>query len=300
LSGVGHVIYNVVELKGEDVLVADLISSPPPGVGHTLILGPVPIAIGADTAVHADYDGDGLGDLVFCNPKDNPQSRTSAGTAHVIYGEVGGWPSLIDLAPADLPTPAAVRIVEIQGAEGAGFPGSGDTLCYSASGGDIDDDGVPDLLINEMEGDGFMPDGDDPGTELDPAPDVGNLLLINGAALLDRVLLDVDGNGAAEPLTDGLLILRFLFGFTGNALTQGAIGDGATRTGPEIEEYLARAGAALDADGDDTLQALTDGILVLRFLFGFNGSVLVTGALDPDATRTAPADVAAFLDRLMP
>ena len=94
--------------------------------------------------------------------------------------------------------------------------------------------------------------------------------------------------------------MRFLFGFTGTTLTQGALGVGATRTGPQIEEYLARAGAALDADGDDTLQALTDGVLALRFLFGFSGDVLVTGALDPDATRTDPAAVADFLDRLMP
>ena len=151
-----------------------------------------------------------------------------------------------------------------------------------------------------MMGNGFMPDGGDPGTDLDPAPDVGNLLLINGASLLDRVLLDVDGNGDADPLTDGILVLRYLFGFTGTTLTLGALGDGATRTGPQIEEYLARAGAALDADADDTLQALTDGMLALRFLFGFSGDVLVAGALDPDATRTDPGEIAGFLDRLMP
>jgi hypothetical protein len=298
-SGVGHVIFNVAALKGMAVEVADLIGSPPPGVRHTLILGAVAGAIGADTALHGDYDGDGLADLGFCNPKDSPEGRGSAGSVHVIFGEVGGWPAVIDLAPADLPAPAAVRIVEIQGADGAG-PDSGDTLCYSAASGDIDADGVVDLLINEMEGNGFMPDGDDPETELDPAPDVGNLLLINGAKLVDRVLLDIDGNGIADPLTDGVLILRFLFGFTGTTLVQGALGNGATRTGPQIEEYLARAGAALDADGDDTLQALTDGVLALRFLFGFSGATLISGAVDPDATRTDAGAIAGFLDRLMP
>jgi hypothetical protein len=151
-----------------------------------------------------------------------------------------------------------------------------------------------------MEGDGFAPDGPDEGNELDPAPDVGNLLLINGNVLLDRVLLDIDGNGVADPLTDGVLILRFLFGFTGTTLTQGALGNGATRTGPQIEVYLAQAGAALDADGDDTLQALTDGVLALRFLFGFSGTPLIAGAVDPDAKRTDAAAIADFLDRLMP
>ena len=36
-------------------------------------------------------------------------------------------------------------------------------------------------------------------------------------------LLDVDGNGAAEPLTDGTLIFRWLFGFKGATLTTGAV-----------------------------------------------------------------------------
>ena len=75
------------------------------------------------------------------------------------------------------------------------------------------------------------------------------------------------------------------------ALTDGALGDGATRTGPEIEEYLARAGAALDADADDTLQALSDGVLTVRYLFGFAGNVLVGGALDPDARRADPVAI---------
>jgi phosphoheptose isomerase len=36
-------------------------------------------------------------------------------------------------------------------------------------------------------------------------------------------ILDVDGNGSTTPLTDGLLVLRFLFGFTGNTLVAGAV-----------------------------------------------------------------------------
>ena len=37
-------------------------------------------------------------------------------------------------------------------------------------------------------------------------------------AISDDFTLDVDGNGKTEPLTDGLLIIRYLFGFTGEAL----------------------------------------------------------------------------------
>jgi hypothetical protein len=36
-------------------------------------------------------------------------------------------------------------------------------------------------------------------------------------------ILDIDGSGTITPLTDGLLVLRFLFGFTGATLTAGAV-----------------------------------------------------------------------------
>ena len=37
--------------------------------------------------------------------------------------------------------------------------------------------------------------------------------------------LDVDGNGAQDALTDGLIVIRALFGLTGTAVTNNAIGD---------------------------------------------------------------------------
>jgi type VI protein secretion system component Hcp len=52
--------------------------------------------------------------------------------------------------------------------------------------------------------------------------------------------LDVDGNGLTNALTDGLLIIRYLFGFQGAALTDGAVGSGCTRcTAEEISAYCA-------------------------------------------------------------
>jgi hypothetical protein len=52
-------------------------------------------------------------------------------------------------------------------------------------------------------------------------------------------IFGIDGNGAVDPLTDGLLALRFLFGFTGSTLTSGAVGGGCTRcSAATIEAYL--------------------------------------------------------------
>jgi hypothetical protein len=52
-------------------------------------------------------------------------------------------------------------------------------------------------------------------------------------------ILDLDANGSADPLTDGLLLLRSLFGFTGATLTSGAIGGGCNRCdAAAIEAYI--------------------------------------------------------------
>ncbi len=52
-------------------------------------------------------------------------------------------------------------------------------------------------------------------------------------------MLDVDQNSLVEEQIDGMLILRFLFGLRGDAMTQGLIGQGAVRdTTTEIELFL--------------------------------------------------------------
>jgi hypothetical protein len=59
------------------------------------------------------------------------------------------------------------------------------------------------------------------------------------SATLDLVL-DIDGDGSTQALTDGLLALRYLFGFRGAVLTNGAVGVGCTRCDPmAIEPYFA-------------------------------------------------------------
>lgn len=107
--------------------------------------------------------------------------------------------------------------------------------------------------------------------------------------------LDVDGDGFVDAAGDGVLILRHLFGFRGELLVEGAVSGGATRTTPEIEAFLERLDAVLDVDGDGRRDALTDGLLILRFLSGFRGAALVDGVVSPGAALTSPEDIA---DRL--
>lgn len=110
--------------------------------------------------------------------------------------------------------------------------------------------------------------------------------------------LDVDGDGTADALTDGILILRHLFGFTGTTLTANATATGATRDSAAIGTQLTTAstGTLLDADGDGTEDALTDGILILRHLFGFTGTTLSANATAAGASRTSGSDITTYLD----
>ncbi|HUP22178.1 MAG TPA: hypothetical protein VNB06_04475, partial [Thermoanaerobaculia bacterium] len=90
--------------------------------------------------------------------------------------------------------------------------------------------------------------------------------------------LDIDGNGTVDALTDGLLVLRDLFGFGGTTLTAGAVGGGCSRCdAAAISPYRAGIEDALDIDDNGATDALTDGLLVLRYLYGFGGTTLTTG-----------------------
>jgi hypothetical protein len=97
-----------------------------------------------------------------------------------------------------------------------------------------------------------------------------------------EVPIDVDGDGDIAALTDGLLILRSLFGLTGTALTSAAVDlANCTRcTAPEIQAHLASILFQLDVDEDGDRAALTDGLLILRSLFGLTGTALTSGAVD--------------------
>ncbi len=108
---------------------------------------------------------------------------------------------------------------------------------------------------------------------------------------------DIDLDGRTDALTDGLLILRYLFGFSGSTLTNGAISSDATRLdSAEIESYLLTNLNEFDIDGDNRQEALTDGLLFLRYLFGFRGSTLTEGATTDASGRTHPSEIVAFVE----
>ena len=136
---------------------------------------------------------------------------------------------------------------------------------YSA---DSDSDGMPDAWETRY--------GLDPNDASDATSDQDN----DGITALDEFLagtipsgsLDIDGNEYYDALTDGLLLLRGMFGLDGSALVTGTIASDAAYTeSVDIESRIATLGELADIDGNGDIDALTDGLLTLALSIRFTG-----------------------------
>ena len=132
---------------------------------------------------------------------------------------------------------------------------------------------------------------------------------MNGDKLVNAVFapdsielsLDIDGNHQYDALTDGLLLIRQMFGLTGDSLVQGAIGGNALRsTAVAILQLMINIAPLPDIDGDGRVDALSDGVLILRYMFGLRGPSLTAGVISADATRTTPEQIDAYMKILLP
>ena len=113
--------------------------------------------------------------------------------------------------------------------------------------------------------------------------------------------LDIDGNGDADALSDGLLILRSMFGLTDGPLIQSAVSiDALYTSSTDIESRINGLGLLLDVDGNDSLDPLTDGLLILRYLFGIRGTTLIDSVIAPDATRKTSEAIEEYLEKMAP
>lgn len=156
--------------------------------------------------------------------------------------------------------------------------------------------------------------GEDPSTIVrttasDTAP---NYSFLNSSTELrpQRFHLDVDGDGSVTALGDGLMVIRKLFGnaFAGDALTNKAVANNASRSTAEIHSFLDEGIAAgrLDIDRDGETTALGDGLMIIRHLFGnaFSGSALTSKAISTSSQYygliDAPDQISANIDALIP
>ena len=261
---------------------------------------------GTGNNADTDDDGDGVSDSLDAYPLISLDGRTDT--------DSDGRPNECDAACIELGMTAD------NDDDGDGVDDASDAFPLDASEStDTDADGVGDnsdpfpenaLYTLDSDSDG-MPDtwetryGLNPNDASDATSDVDN----DGVSALDEFLagtipsgsLDLDGNSQYDALTDGLLLLRGMFGLDGSALVTGTVASDATYTASaDIESRIATLGDLADIDGNGTIDALTDGLLTLRYLFGLEGDTLIAGVVASDATRTTAVDIEAHLKTLMP
>jgi hypothetical protein len=256
-----------------------------------------------DSAESSDSDGDGLGDNADAFPNDSSETVDS---------DSDGVGDNADAFPND-PTESADTDSDGVGDNSDAFPNDESEAVDSDSDGTGDNsDAFPQnaLYSKDSDSDG-MPDewesryGLDPNDPSDAASDQDN----DGVTAFDEFLagtipsgsLDIDGNENYDALTDGLLLLRGMFGLDGSALVTGTIASDAVYTeSVDIESRIATLSELADIDGNGDIDALTDGLLTLRYLFGLQGDTLINGVVAGDATRTTAEEIEAHLETLMP
>ena len=162
---------------------------------------------------------------------------------------------------------------------------------------DTDADGMPDFWeaqygLNSQNADDANSDLD--GDGINALSEFNNGTAPSGS-------LDIDGDGEENLLTDGLLLIRALFGLTEDALIEGSLSAEAAYTNPQqIQMRIDSMGDQLDIDNNGQIDALSDGLIVLRYLLGINNSSLIAGAVSKDGSRTKLDAILSHLERLTP
>jgi hypothetical protein len=92
-----------------------------------------------------------------------------------------------------------------------------------------------------------------------------------------------------------------MFGLDGSALVAETIAsDAVYRESVDIEARITTLGDLADIDGNGDIDALTDGLLTLRYLFGLQGDTLINGVVAGNSTRKTAEEIEAHLETLMP
>jgi hypothetical protein len=111
---------------------------------------------------------------------------------------------------------------------------------------------------------------------------------------------DFDENGQADALSDGLMMIRYLFGLRGSIITNSTVSSDSSLSSEEIVANIEAAMDIADIDADDKHNALTDGLLLMRYLFGLRDNSLINNVVSLEAARFASEEVEEYIERFMP
>ena len=183
---------------------------------------------------------------------------------------------------------------EVADDDSDGVGDNGDNCTITANSDQVNTDG-------DAEGDACDADDDNDGfTDEQEALD-GTDPLNPFSCSQGCFSFDIDADEEADALTDGLLVIRHLFGFSGDALVDNATSNMAVRQdATDITSYLNDAESELDIDGDGEAGPLTDGLLLIRYLFGFSGDALISEAVGENAERGTAEQIEAYISARIP
>lgn len=107
----------------------------------------------------------------------------------------------------------------------------------------------------------------------------------------------VDANQALNGLVDGVIIARYLEGKRGAALLANVSTSSVNLT--QLDSRLDLLKPTLDIDGDNSLDANKDGLLVIRYLSGLRGNALI-GQLDlTNAKRKTAPEINQYIETIL-
>ena len=127
---------------------------------------------------------------------------------------------------------------------------------------------------------------------------LSTLVNVNAVAAFS---LDVDGNGTFTASNDGLVIFKYLLNSNANNLHTTIANNAleSRNSTAELKAYLDDAESILDVDGNETLTASNDGLVIFKYLLNSNANNLHTtisnNALE---SRNSTAELKAYLDEL--
>ena len=67
-----------------------------------------------------------------------------------------------------------------------------------------------------------------------------------------------------------------------------------------IDQFTNEQFSTFDIDQSGSVDALSDGLILLRYFFGLRGDSLISGVISPDANRTTVSDIEAYIESHMP
>lgn len=114
----------------------------------------------------------------------------------------------------------------------------------------------------------------------------------------DSVVWDIDQNNSVDALTDGLLLMRYAFGLRGDSLTENVISSDSLIDKAAVDQNIEQIMHLVDINDDGNFDALTDALILLRYLFGMSGNGLVDEEMFT-SNRPSAGSIKAYIESHM-